>query len=174
MESKSYPVNGNPSLIIRPVRPEDGPALYEIVKHSDVASTLLQLPSNEYQETDRWIKNHNAGHHRLVAVKDGQPIGSVSLVRQQRPRRIHSGELGIMVHPSYWKSCVGSALMKAILNLADNWLNLKRIELDVYTDNATVIRLYERFGFEVEGAKSLFSFGDGHWSDAHFMARYQP
>jgi putative acetyltransferase len=31
---------------------------------------------------------------------------------------------------------VGTALMEAALDLADNWLNLTRIELRVYVDNA--------------------------------------
>ena len=34
---------------------------------------------------------------------------------------------------------VGTALMEAALDLADNWLNLTRIELEVYTDNAAAI-----------------------------------
>jgi putative acetyltransferase len=40
-----------------------------------------------------------------------------------------------------WQSRgVGTALMEAALDLADNWLNLTRIELSVYTDNAAPCR----------------------------------
>jgi L-amino acid N-acyltransferase YncA len=34
--------------------------------------------------------------------------------------------------------------------------------------------LYEDFGFEFEGKKQLFGYGDGRWSDAYFMARLHP
>jgi putative acetyltransferase len=41
--------------------------------------------------------------------------------------------------------------MRACVDLADKWLNLTRLGLEVYTDNEPEIRLYERFGFEREG-----------------------
>jgi L-phenylalanine/L-methionine N-acetyltransferase len=39
--------------------------------------------------------------------------------------------------------------MQAAVDLADKWLNLTRLELEVYTDNAPAIRLYKKFGFTV-------------------------
>ncbi|MGB3634406.1 MAG: GNAT family N-acetyltransferase [Rubrobacteraceae bacterium] len=44
---------------------------------------------------------------------------------------------------------VGSALLEAALDLADNWLGVTRVRLQVYTDNKAGITLYERFGFEI-------------------------
>lgn len=41
---------------------------------------------------------------------------------------------------------VGSELMEAALDLAENWLNLTRVELSVYTDNEAGIALYKKFG----------------------------
>lgn len=66
---------------------------------------------------------------------------------------------------------VGAALMEAGLDLADNWLNLTRLELEVYTDNARAISLYERFGFECEGTMRNHAFRDGQFVDSHMMAR---
>lgn len=37
--------------------------------------------------------------------------------------------------------------MTAILDIGDNWLNLKRVELEVNTDNPVAVHLYEKFGF---------------------------
>lgn len=45
--------------------------------------------------------------------------------------------------------------MSEILDLADNWLMLARIELGVFTDNEKAIKLYEKFGFKIEGTKSM-------------------
>jgi putative acetyltransferase len=61
-----------------------------------------------------------------------------------------------------------------MLELADNWLNLHRVWLEVYTDNPTAIRLYEKYGFELEGTRRMYSYGDGRWADAYFMARLRP
>jgi putative acetyltransferase len=66
---------------------------------------------------------------------------------------------------------VGTALMEAALDLADNWLDLARIELQVFTDNQAGIALYEKFGFEKEGRHRCFAFRDGQYVDAYSMAR---
>ncbi len=58
--------------------------------------------------------------------------------------------------------------------VADDWLNLKRIELTVYTDNAPAIALYKRNGFEIEGTHRDFAFRGGSFVDAHAMARIKP
>jgi L-phenylalanine/L-methionine N-acetyltransferase len=66
---------------------------------------------------------------------------------------------------------VGTALMEACLDLADNWLGLMRLDLPVYVDNATAISLYKRFGVEIEGTHKRFSFRKGEYVDAYVMAR---
>jgi L-phenylalanine/L-methionine N-acetyltransferase len=62
-------------------------------------------------------------------------------------------------------------LMDAMIDLADNWLNLRRIELTVYADNEPAVRLYQKFGFEVEGTLRNYAFRDGQLIDALSMAR---
>jgi len=66
---------------------------------------------------------------------------------------------------------VGSALVAAVVDLADNWLNIKRIELEVYTDNEAAIHLYEKFDFAIEGTKRKYAFREGEYVDTHVMAR---
>ena len=58
----------------------------------------------------------------------------------------------------------GTALMQAAVDLADKWLNLTRLELEVYTDNEAAIRLYEKFGFIIEGTLAQHSFRDGRYA----------
>jgi putative acetyltransferase len=43
--------------------------------------------------------------------------------------------------------------------------------LEVYTDNAPALRLYRKFGFEIEGTKRRYALRDGVFVDAHVMAR---
>jgi putative acetyltransferase len=64
--------------------------------------------------------------------------------------------------------------MRASVDLADNWLNLRRLELEVYTDNEAAIRLYERFGFEREGTLRQYAYRNGRYVDSYLMARLRP
>ena len=64
--------------------------------------------------------------------------------------------------------------MQAAIELADNWLNLTRLELEVYTDNAPALRLYEKLGFSIEGTMADFAFRDGEYVDTYVMARLRP
>jgi putative acetyltransferase len=75
------------------------------------------------------------------------------------------------VHDDFVGRGVGSALMKAVLDLADNWLDLRRVDLTVFTDNPNAIRLYEKSGFVKEGHFKQFAFRDGEYVDAYSMAR---
>ena len=66
---------------------------------------------------------------------------------------------------SRWKQYfngVGTTLMETLLDLADHWLMLVRVELEVFADNEQAIRLYEKLGFEkdyvagvLEGIKTV-------------------
>ena len=66
---------------------------------------------------------------------------------------------------------IGTALLEAVLDLADNWLMLRRVELEVYADNGGAIRLYERLGFETEGCKREAAVKAGAYVDTLVMAR---
>ena len=37
--------------------------------------------------------------------------------------------------------------MKELINLSDNIIKLKRLELQVFADNEKAIKLYKKFGF---------------------------
>lgn len=131
----------------------------------------LQLP---YPSREYWRKRISDadGCYNLVAVSGEHIIGMVSVnTFPNRPRRRHVGQIGISVAEAWQGRGVGTTLMQAGIDLADNWLNLTRLELEVYADNDAAIRLYERFGFEREGTLRQHAFRDGRYVDSIMMAR---
>ena len=66
---------------------------------------------------------------------------------------------------------MGSLLLAAALDVADNWMNLHRVELTVYHDNEAAQALYRKFGFETEGRLRDYAVRDGVFVDAITMAR---
>jgi putative acetyltransferase len=87
------------------------------------------------------------------------------------PRRRHVGQIGMAVRDEWHGRGAGTALMQAAVDLADKWLNLSRLELEVYTDNEAAISLYKKFGFAIEGTLIRFAYRDGQYVDAYYMAR---
>jgi len=162
-------------LEIRRAEPDDSSAIYEIFKCPKVFAGTLQLP---YPSREHWrqrLADPGDGTYNLVAVVGDQVVGMLGVhTFQNRPRRRHVGAIGMGVHDEWQSKGVGTALMRAGLDLADNWLNLMRLELEVYTDNEAAIRLYERFGFEREGTLRQHAFRDGRYVDSYMMARLRP
>jgi len=160
---------------IRPARSEDATGVTAIYARRSAFGDTLQLP---FPSESWWRERLTAppeGVHDLVALVDGNVVGMVSLhTYPNRPRRRHAATLGIGVHDDWQGRGVGGALMAAIIDLADNWLNIVRLELEVFADNAAGIRLYERHGFSVEGHLKKFGFRDGRYVDAIAMGRIRP
>ncbi len=156
-------------LHIRAIEPEDNPAITALFNQRRVAAGTLQFPmTSVFERQNRYKQSPTL--RILVAELDGQIIGEGAL-HLYEGRRKHVGSLGMAVDESYQGLGVGTKLMEALMDLADNWYNLVRVELQVYTDNAAGIRLYEKFGFVTEGTHRAYAFREGCYVDALTMAR---
>ena len=156
---------------IRAMKADDWRDLYEIWTDPKVCRGTLQTPFQCPDDVRKKVETAPEGMVRLVAEVDGRIVGATTLRRGRSPRMQHVADCGVSVHSNYWGQGVGSALIAAIVDLADNWLNVKRIELEVYVDNKAAIHLYEKFGFTIEGTKRKYAFREGEYVDTHVMAR---
>ena len=159
-----------PDLIIRAARPSDAEAITTLVNLPRFRHGTLRMPYQTLAETTRRFSEANPNRHGLVAERQEQIIGEIGLMRQSG-RRAHVASIGMGVHDAHAGRGVGSALLAAVIDLADNWLNLRRLELTVFVDNQSALGLYRKFGFEVEGTHADFAFREGRFVDAHAMAR---
>ncbi len=168
------PVDRNrppPKVAIRGGSREDWEAFHTIWSQPSVYWGTMQIP---YPSAD-WnrIRIQERAPERfwpLVAVVDDQVVGNSGLMRGEH-HRSHAGHVGMMVHHDYQGMGIGSALLQAVIDLADNWLGLGRLQLEVYTDNHRAIDLYRKFGFEEEGILRADSYRDGHYLDTLVMGR---
>jgi L-phenylalanine/L-methionine N-acetyltransferase len=156
---------------IRALEPSDVDAIHEIMACPGVTANTLQLPWRSRDLTQERFGQRHPDEYRLAAVLDGRVVGNLGLHIVQTPRRRDVGNMGMSVHDEFQNRGVGSALMAAMVDLADNWLGLRRIELEVWTDNHPAVHLYEKFGFVIEGTAHQFARRAGTLVDAYYMAR---
>lgn len=156
--------------LIRHAENTDLAAVKAIYAQASVYANTLQLP---YQSEAKWqgLFVPQPGFYNLVAEVEGQVVGQLGLQVMQNARRRHVAEIGMGVAEAYQGQGIGSALLRAALDMADNWLALRRVELLVYSANEPAIALYERFGFEVEAELTDYAFQYGKYINALQMAR---
>lgn len=161
-----------PHVSVRHAEPDDYEAAHRIMSAPGVGAGTLQLPLQPAEAWRKRLADPPEGLSLLVACVEGEVVGSLGLETfPTRPRVRYVGSLGMAVRDDRQGKGVGTALMGAALDLADNWLNLTRIELRVYVDNSPAVALYKRFGFEMEGTHHRYAFRNGGYVDAYSMAR---
>jgi putative acetyltransferase len=107
----------------------------------------------------------------LLAQEDGQIIGELTCRRKSGRMFAHIVTLSMSVARERRNKGVGSQLITDAMAWADGNEAVKRIELKVYAENSAAIRLYQKFGFEVEGCRRKAVFQRGRFHDVLMMAR---
>jgi len=131
----------------------------------------LRPPYPKLTDVETYLKAEAAADGvSLVAVMDGKIVSAAGFSRL-KGRRNHTAQCGIGVHDAYTGRGIGRAMMSELLDAADNWMNILKMELTVFIDNLAAIRLYEQLGFEKEGTIRAFAYRDGRYVDALMMAR---
>jgi putative acetyltransferase len=161
----------------RRAAPADAEGLARLLGLPEVLRNTLQLP---LPSADAWRKRLEAQiaepqHFHVIAANAGDVIGSAGLYPVTGSLRTrHAAGLGIGVDPAWWGRGLGTELMRRLLDWADNWAGIVRVELGVYADNERAIALYRRFGFEHEGRQRAWALREGEYVDSLMMARLHP
>jgi putative acetyltransferase len=158
-------------IAISRAEPDDYEEIWRTYVEPGAQGGTLQLPHPSKELWRKRLAEFSENDVMLVACVDGAIVGNAALHHQRMLRRSHAMSIGIAVRDDHAGRGVGTALLEALLTIADGWLNVFRLELTVYADNARAIALYRKFGFEVEGTHKAYALRDGRYVDALFMAR---
>ena len=131
---------------------------------------LSMLEATPLPETREFILGMiRKANPQFVALADGEVVGWCDISRHFFPSHAHRGNLGMGIIPEYRGRGLGRRLIETTLKRARE-TGFSRVELDVHTDNARAIALYEKVGFVKEGVVRDAACIDGRYLDAISMA----
>ena len=138
----------------------DGPvvAAYREALAGEQLETLLAYePMAQQEVASRILRPFEVDPNRvfLVALAAGEVVGHLDLVRGDHPQQRHVAMLGMAVLAPHRGLGIGSRLIEAGLAWAGR-RGLHKIQLEVLSNNPRAQALYERIGFEREGARLGF------------------
>lgn len=165
---------------LRHVERADLPFFVDWLNDPEVRRSLaLYLPLSQAEE-EKWFENilSVGGDERPLVIEarrqDGwEMIGNSGFHGVDWRNR--SAEVGIFIgDQSYWNQGYGTEVMRLLLQHGFTTLNLHRIFLRVFEDNARAIRAYEKAGFVLEGRQRQAEFREGRYLDVLIMSLLRP
>lgn len=157
-------------LTLRALRVADTEQFHAMLQLPGVMNGNPHMPYRPVASTRDYLEKLEPAEIVIAATVGDTLVGEAELTRF-KGRRAHAGSLGIGVHDAWQRRGIGRALMAELIDLADNWLGLRRLELHVFSDNEPALALYRKFGFEIEAHQRGAVLRRGVLIDCYFMAR---
>jgi len=144
--------------------PDGGRIIFKVPKNKDVNGLLEFI--NRLADEDTFITTKHKTKKEEIeylnkifqAIKEKKGITITAFtknlvvgngeVNKLGERREHVGHLGISVRQDFRNKGIGQALMKELIRLAKEFLGIKLVTLDVFSNNPRAIRLYSKLGFK--------------------------
>jgi ribosomal-protein-alanine N-acetyltransferase len=135
------------------------------------AARCAELESQLFEGDDPWperafLAELAAKHIHYVAARDGDKLvgyGGIARLGRKQPYEYEIHTIG--VDPAYHRRGIGREMLVRLLEIAEGGA----VFLEVRTDNAAAIGLYESFGFVNIGLRKRYYRASG--ADAYTMRR---
>lgn len=174
MENSTPPQHSD-GVVIRAMEPADAAGVSALIGSEGVFAGTLQLPDMAIGSRVEHMEKIEPGTCRLVAEYEGRIVGSAGLhLVGASLRRSHVRILGIGIAPQWQGRGLGRRMMQRLIDWADNWTPVLRIELVVHADNDRAQALYKSMGFVEEGRHRAYAIKNGRLVDSICMARLHP
>ena len=164
------------NIRLRPLERTDLPRFVEWMSDPETRVHLARYMPIGMDQEERWYEeNLTAGDTQAWAV-DAQPggdgvwrhIGACGY--HHIDWRNRCGEIGLMIGaPEHRGRGFGLDTTRTLVAWGFGTLNLNRVFLRVFADNARAIRCYEKAGFQLEGRLREDNFSRGAYRDTLMM-----
>lgn len=158
-------------FVLRPLRTEDAPALYDQMSDPEVVRYLAVEPFVDPTQALRFIDHFNVAYREGSAVRwgitrwdGGALVGTIGYHRWLRNH--FRAEVGYVLGRPHWRQGVISEVLPAVVDFGFNRMGLNRIEAVVIPANGASQRVLEKVGFLREAHLEEYLVSDGQITDA--------
>jgi ribosomal protein S18 acetylase RimI-like enzyme len=172
---KKYSAKNGRAVVVREATEKDLPAVIDL--WNSVASEGKYLLTERVTDFQRRLFARTIKEKIglwMVAEINGEIVGSCNLIPRgfgAASKSCHVLTSGIAVLKEYRGIGIGNALMDYGINWA-KVNNYEKISLSVFSTNIPAIKLYKKFGFEVEGVKKKEFKIEGKYVDEICMGKF--
>jgi RimJ/RimL family protein N-acetyltransferase len=170
-------LKGEPKLIIRPIRKEDGAAFLEMLRAIDAETRFMLFEPGERKTTLEQqleqIKNILSQENSIILVAQsdaGQLVGYLTGAGGIAERNRHCVEIVIGILKDFTGQKIGTKLFAELESWARSQ-GIRRLGLGLMSVNETALALYTKMGFEIEGRKREVFYVDGEYIDEYIMSK---
>lgn len=153
---KAIHISDNNKLIISKAAVDDAPRIVDFLNKVGGESDFLTFGLNAFPfsvEEEKEIILECLEKNlclMLVAKVDDEVVSQLFLQRSANVRLMHLGDIAVSVGKEYWGKSIGKHMMLTAIEWAKN-NGVTKLQLQVRSDNARAIQLYEKLGFVIEG-----------------------
>ena len=158
------------------VRAADSEVLFGWINHPDTVRLNSAYRPTHESTHQTWFASLGKNEHRIFfAVRDSSDrlLGYIQLIDVDAIHRVAELTIRLGLESERGRG-VGTEAMRLVLDHAWRDLNLNRVWLRVFSDNARAIRAYEKVGFLKEGVLRQGAYINGRFVDVVVMGTLRP
>lgn len=170
-------------VVIREGRVEDAAAIIPFMQTLSMEPGIgIGFTAGEFkgtvEEEEAWIRARLEDDNSLIMVAiapgeggaEGELVALMDCTGGKRVGNRHETTLGISIKKEWRDKGIGTRLMEAALEWARGSGIVKRVQLEVFSNNERAIHLYEKVGFVREGVRRRAFRKEGKWLNSVVMA----
>lgn len=156
IEDINFTLKDGRNAVLRNGRESDAQGLYDyLVKSAGETHFILREPEDcvaySVEGEKKFINGSLENPYQLMLVCeiDGVIAGNCQIDFNGKVKLHHKANIGIALLKDYWEQGIGSKMFETMINTAQNFGGVTRLNLEVVEGNERAIALYKKFGFEV-------------------------
>mgnify|MGYP001625617449 FL=1 len=127
--------------------------------------------SQQRKWIDKLVENTSENQRYIIKVNENVKVGFVGLYNISLVHRTCS--LGLYIgEKEYWGQGIAKKAYLALEKYAKQYLNIRKIHLEVVEGNENAVKLYKKLGFKICGSLEQERYIDGKYENLLIMDKF--